>query len=197
MIGTGRAFSIGTLCLLWVTAVLSRADNETREKQQARWGILSGYSTTHVGVGSTQEKVSAWDFVFRRRSVLKTTGKGWYRGSHDLLLEIPVSLLLEPDGRPPIIALNLLACWTWHCRPTGYPYIFAGGGPVYKAADIPGMSTRWNGNYQAGCGVKFNPESACSWIIEYRFHHISNGGRSEPNDALNSSKVLAGMEWRF
>jgi len=191
-----RVAGLSVLLLLFLGGPSFWARAEEGQERR-RWGILTGYGTTHPGLGATSQKVRTVDLVVRYRSTLKETGQGWYRGSHDLIVELPVSLLVEPDGRPPILGLNFLACWTLRSSEAVRPYIFVGGGPVYTEADIAEMSTRWNGNHQAGCGVRLFPKRCWAWVLEYRFHHISNGGRKEPNDPLNSSKGLIGMEYRF
>ena len=193
----GRRPAILSLLFLLLPGVIPGHASAGEGGIPSRWGILSGYGSTHPGLGDTSQEVRVVDVVLRHRTTVKQTGRGWYRGSHDLILELPVSLLVEPEGRPPIFGLNFLACWTLRSWDMVWPHLFGGGGPVYTEAGIAEMSTRWNGNYQAGCGVRFFPERTCQPVLEYRFHHISNGGREKPNDPLNSSKVLVGMEYRF
>ncbi len=157
------------------------------------WSLLTGYGATHPGFGTTSQDVRTWDVILQRRATRKTTGSGGYRGSHEFLAEAAISHLLRPTHQPPIFALNFLSCWTLRRWDSLHPYIFVGGGPVYTEADIEEMGARLNGNYQAGLGLTFAFGRHCKAHIEYRFHHISNGGRKDPNDPLNSSKVLAGI----
>jgi lipid A 3-O-deacylase len=202
--GAFRFRGCGTRLVVWLSLVmllvpgvsdLSAATDEGPGMR--RLGFLTGYGETHPGLGDTSQKVRTVDLMLRYRTTLKETGQGWYRGIHDLIVELPVSWLLEPEDRPPILGINFLACWTLRCSDVVWPSILLGGGPIYTEAEIPGMSTRWNGNYQAGCGVLLFPTRRWTWVLEYRFHHISNGGRKEPNDPLNSSKGLVGLEYRF
>ena len=74
-----------------------------------------------------------------------------------------------------------------------FDVLFVGGGPLYTQAEIPGTSSNLKGSYQAGLGLKINLEAA-SLSLEYRFHHVSNGGIKEPNDPLNSGKLLMGFQ---
>ncbi len=155
--------------------------------------VLGGYGATHVGMGKTTEYVETADIVFRFGRVLAgDIGSSWYRGRHDLLIEAPISLVLVPDVSP-IVGVNFLAAWTFTAPKQLSPYLFAGGGPLYTEADIPGLGSNLNGNYQFGTGVVFKTGKGHYFNMEYRFHHISSAGMESPNDPLNSSKLLIGM----
>ncbi len=156
------------------------------------WMFLSGYGTTYPGWGGTKEHVETVDVVLRHSRKLKNTGKGWYRGSHNFLIELPVHFVTNPDTSP-MFAMNFLSSWTLEVWDRFQPYCFVGGGPVYTEAGIPGMGSKINGNYQAGCGVYFKADSGPVLVLEYRYHHISNLGTAEPNDPLNSSKYMLGV----
>lgn len=160
------------------------------------WTLLTGYGVTHPGLGRTREHVETMDVILRYTRKLKNTGRDWYCGSHDLLIELPVSFLIKPDGGQ-IFGLNFLACWTLKTSQRYIPYFFVGGGPVYTEADVPGMGADLNGNYQAGLGFRYKTRKGRSFTIEYRFHHISNGGMKQPNIPLNSSKALIGIGFSF
>jgi len=160
------------------------------------WMLLSGYSTTHPGLGETREHVETVDTILRYRRKLKDTGHDWYRGSHDFLIELPVSYLIKSDNGQ-IFGLNLLSSWTLKISQKYMPYFFVGGGPVYMEANIPGVGANLCGNYQVGLGLNCNIKKGCSFVLEYRFHHISNAGMKQPNIPLNSSKVLIGISFSF
>ena len=160
------------------------------------WMFLTGYGATHPGFGKTREYVETVDVVMRYTRKLKDTGRDWYRGSHELLIELPVNFVINPDTSP-IFAMNFLASWTLRTWQRCLPYCFVGGGPVYTEADIPGMGSKINGNCQAGCGIRYRIENGPQFALEYRFHHISNGGLKKPNDPLNSSKFLFGVSLPF
>jgi lipid A 3-O-deacylase len=64
---------------------------------------------------------------------------------------------------------------------------------VYSFADISGIGSDFNGNYQFGIGMKHDWDTTHQLLFELRYHHISNGGSSEPNDPLNSVKILIGF----
>lgn len=119
-------------------------------------------------------------------------GSSWYRGYHSLLIEPVFHLVFNPDGSS-MIGLNFLGCYTFSEAELFTPYIFGGGGPIYVDADIAGMGAHWNGNYQFGAGIEWKLNEDHSLLFEVRYHHISNGNRSEPNIPLNSTKFLTGF----
>jgi opacity protein-like surface antigen len=72
-----------------------------------------------------------------------------------------------------------------------------GGGFIYTEAEIPGLGSKYNGNYQGGAGILYRLNSKYFLNAEYRFHHVSNLNTEKPNDPLNSSKFLIGVTARF
>ena len=178
----------GLLGTLFISAGQAEAADHTRV-----WSVLAGYGTSHPGWGQTKERVETIDLTLRYSHVLKSDiGSSWYQGYHSLLLEIPVHLVVNPDLSP-MIGINFLACYTFAANNQYLPYIFAGGGPLYTNADIQGMGSHWNGNYQFGAGLRYKINARHDVLFEFRFHHVSNGGQKDPNDPLNSTKFLAGF----
>ena len=178
----------GLLGTLFISADQAEAADHTRV-----WSVLAGYGTSHPGWGQTKERVETIDLVLRYGHMLsKDIGSSWYQGYHSLLLELPVHLVVDPDLSP-MIGINFLACYTFAANNQYLPYIFAGGGPLYTNADIQGMGSHWNGNYQFGAGLRYKINTRHDVLFEFRFHHVSNGGQKDPNDPLNSTKFLAGF----
>ena len=140
------------------------------------------------GWGKTKIRVETIDLVLRYDHVLsKDIGSSWYQGYHSLLLELPAHLVVNPEVST-MIGANFLACYTFTDNDQYLPYIFAGGRPLYTNADIPGMGSHWNGNYQFGAGLRHKINIRHEVLFEFRFHHVSNGGQKDPNDPLNSTK---------
>ena len=159
------------------------------------YAVLTGYGQSFPGWGQTTQRVETIDLVLRHNHhVIEDIGSGWYRGFHSTIMELPIHIVTSPDTST-MIALNFLATYTFTANPDWQPYIFGGGGPVYSFADIPGMSTHWNGNYQGGIGLEHPISDSRGLLFELRFHHISNAGLDEPNEPLNSVKVLFGLSF--
>jgi len=169
--------------------------NDDYLNAKSEWGFLAGYGTSRPGWGDTRTEVETIDFVYRYGHFLSgETGKSWYRGRPELLVEVPVSFAQSPtDGQ--MIGINFLAGWNFTNSKKTVPYIFAGGGPVYTNLDISDSGTDFNGNYQAGAGLRFFVSDKISLDLNCRFHHISNGDTAKPNFPLNSTKIFLGISF--
>ncbi|MDO9043424.1 MAG: acyloxyacyl hydrolase [Desulfocapsaceae bacterium] len=157
------------------------------------WAVLGGYGQSFPGWGQTTQRVETIDLVPRYTHIIfDDIGSGWYRGFHSILVEVPVHFVVSPDTST-MLGMNFLACYTFTADQTIHPYLFGGGGPVYSFADVPGMGAELNGNYQFGIGMEYEMDKNYNLLLEMRYHHISNGGSEEPNDPLNSCKLLVGV----
>lgn len=155
--------------------------------------VLGGYGRSFPGWGRTTQRVETIDLVLRHnRHIFEDLGSGWFQGFHSILLEVPIHVVVSPDESA-MLGLNFLAAYTFTANEQWRPYIFGGGGPVYSFADIPGMGAEWNGNYQFGLGLEHPVGRDHRMLFELRYHHISNGGSEEPNEPLNSCKILVGF----
>ncbi len=157
------------------------------------WALLSGYGQSFPGWGETTQRVKTIDIVPRYSHVIfDDLGSGWYRGYHSIFVETPFFYVFSPDDSA-MVAINFLAAYTFTADRQYQPYVFGGGGPVYSFADIPGMGSELNGNYQFGIGLKYQWQEDHDLLFEVRYNHISNGGSEEPNDPLNSLKFRIGI----
>ena len=163
------------------------------DTSQDNWAIIGGYGQSFPGWGRTTQRIETIDLIPRyNHRIFDNIGSGWYRGFHSILLEVPVSFVVNAEVST-IIGMNFLASYTFTADRQWQPYLFGGGGPVYSFADIQGMGSDFNGNYQFGIGMKHDWDKTHQLLLELRYHHISNGGSSEPNDPLNSVKILFGF----
>ena len=154
--------------------------------------LMAGGGATHAGYGETTEYVETIDVLVRHSLQLFSFGRDWWRFGHEWLVEIPFHYVIVPD-KGLMVGANFLGCLTWQPSRAVCPYVFGGGGPIYVDADIPGVGADINGNYQFGLGVRARVNRRVWIAAEYRFHHVSNGNRVDPNTPLNSSKVLIGV----
>ncbi|MFH2121906.1 MAG: acyloxyacyl hydrolase [Pseudomonadota bacterium] len=169
------------------------ADAAIIDTSKDSWSVLGGYGQSFPGWGQTTQRVQTLDLVPRyNHLIFDDIGSGWYRGFHSLLLEVPLHLVVSPDVSS-MVGLNFLATYTFTSGQEIRPYLFGGGGPVYSFADIPGMGADLNGNYQFGIGLEYETSPNHNLLFELRYHHISNAGSDEPNDPLNSCKLLFGI----
>ena len=179
----------------FLIAVLSLPVDQTlaTDTRPDSWAFLGGYGQSYPGWGQTTQRVETIDLIPRYNYIVfDEMGSGWYKGFHSTFFEFPVSLILNPEIST-MIGINFLAAYTFTVNEKWQPYIFGGGGPVYIFADIPGMGTKLNGNYQFGIGLEYFLNKQNHLLFEYRYHHISNAGTAEPNEPLNSSKFIIGI----
>lgn len=183
-------------CLLLCGLALSSFSRLTAAQQDNSWELLLGFGESHPGWGDTRERVKTRDLILRQtRPQSQTQGAGWYLNRRSVQIELPLHLLQDPQ-EPPMLGVYFNSCWTLLAHARYQPYLLVGGGLLYTRAEIPGTSSRIKGSYQAGVGLQVKLERA-SFNLEYRFHHVSNGGIEEPNDPLNSGKLLMGLQLPF
>jgi len=170
---------------------------EVSEQSSANsWYLLAGAGSSQPGWGDTKETVKTTDIILQhQRPQSKTRGKDWYLNRKSVLLEIPLTILREPD-EPGMIGFTMNVNWTFIANRNVQPFILIGGGGVYTKAEIPGTSLRIKGSYQLGAGLNFKV-GELDLSVQWRYHHLSNGGFKEPNDPLNSSKFLLGLKLPF
>lgn len=162
---------------------------------KSHWTFLGGYGVTHPGFGDTRTKVEDVDLILQYGYFLsEEVGKSWYRGRHEILIEIPFSVVYRHKSSI-MTGINFLACWDFTTPEKIFPYVFVGGGFVYTNLDIPGLGTKFNANYQGGFGLRFLIKNGTFIEFNYRLHHISNANTAYPNEPLNSSKILFGISF--
>ena len=182
-----------TTSFVLIFGLLATVNSPAKTDNQPTWHLLAGSGESHPGWGDTKERVETLDLILRyQRPQHLTKGSDWYRNRRSVLIEAAYHHL-ESSDEPPMFGLYFLSCWTFEASKTLQPYLLVGGGVVYTQAEIPGTSSRLKGSYQTGVGLIWNlPQTVIS--LEYRFHHLSNGGIEEPNDPLNSDKLLLGLK---
>ncbi len=165
---------------------------------KGEFAFLTGYGITHEGIGSTDNQVQTFDAILRfGRFLTDELGKGsWYQGRHEVMVELPLHVAVDHDGRI-MTGAYLLGSY----KLTGlagrqlYPYVFGGGGVLYVDLGLPNMGSRLDFNYQGGGGVQYLVRKDMAIQAEYRYHHVSNANIATPNEALNSSKFLIGVSF--
>lgn len=193
-----RSQSIVLLMGLFVMfgTTVARAEEMTSVSMASReYTLLAGYGSTMPGFGATRTQVQTVDAIGRFGYFLSDeVGKGWYRGRHELLVELPLHLAVDPQTRV-MTGAYLLGSWKF----TGlkerllYPYVFAGGGVLYVDLGLPTMGSRLDFCYQGGAGIQYLIRNDLALTAECRYHHISNAGTASPNEPLNSIKILFGI----
>lgn len=189
-----RILLFAALAALLIPSPAARADDAVDLKSaKYEYSLLSGYGITHRGFGDTHTQVQTFDSIGRFGWFLsKELGSGWYKGRHQLLVELPVHLVVDPRVSP-MVGGYLLGSWKFTSLENWAPYVFAGGGILYLDLGLPTMGSRLDFSYQGGTGVQYFIRKDLALSLEYRYHHISNAGTATPNEPLNSSKILLGI----
>ncbi len=189
---------IPTLLLTLLGAVNVFAQTERNHYNQ----LLFGGGSSIKGFGETDQEVRTLDVLWRHARIFKEKKEGWLRGNHEFWIEAPVAIILSDSDNMDshdfgMVGLNFLFAWVFPETPVGSPYFMIGGGPQYIMADIEGVGSDLCGNYQMGCGLRFNATEKYPVNLEIRYHHISNLGLADPNVPLNSVKVFFGATLPF
>ncbi len=189
-----RILLFAALAALLLPSPAALADDAVDLKSaKYEYSLLSGYGITHRGFGDTRTQVQTFDNIGRFGWFLsKELGSGWYKGRHQLLVELPVHLVVDPRVSP-MVGGYLLGSWKFTSLENWAPYVFAGGGILYVDLGLPTMGSRLDFSYQGGTGVQYFIRKDLALSLEYRYHHISNAGTATPNEPLNSSKILFGV----
>lgn len=181
------------LAALLLTPSADAADPVNLKSAQYEYSLLTGYGITHRGFGDTRTQVQTVDMIGRFGWFLsRELGSGWYQGRHELLVELPLHLAVDPKVAP-MTGGYLLGSWKFTALENWAPYVFAGGGILYVDLGLPTMGSRLNFSYQGGAGLQYFIAPDTAFSFEYRYHHISNAGTASPNEPLNSSKFLLGI----
>ena len=182
-----------TVLVVLLSAATFAADTVSIRTAETEYTLLSGYGITHRGFGATRTQVQTFDTIARFGLFLsKERGCGWLKGRHELLLELPLHLVVDPKVSP-IVGGYVLGSWKFTSSNEFIPYLFAGGGILYVDLGLPTMGSRLDFCYQGGAGIQYFIRRNTSIDLEYRYHHISNAGTAEPNEPLNSSIILLGV----
>ncbi|OGR25456.1 MAG: lipid A 3-O-deacylase [Desulfuromonadaceae bacterium GWB2_53_15] len=188
-----KTFLFFGLLAILSTALPVSADNPVSSAKR-EYGVLVGYGISHIGFGETRHQVQTMDTIIRAGFFLSDEiGKGsWYQGRHEVLLELPYHLATDHSGRS-MAGLYVLGHWRFTGIDAIVPYVLAGGGPLYVDLGLPTMGTKLCFSYQGGTGLQYLIDKKTALNLEYRYHHISNAGTAEPNEPINSSKILLGI----
>ncbi len=187
------AIAFAMLLLTFARSGAFAADNGFFREAGTEYTLLSGYGITHRGFGATRTQVQTFDTIARFGCFLSgDIGEGWLKGRHELLVELPFHLVVDPRVSP-MTGGYLLGSWKFTSAKEFVPYLFAGGGVLYVDLGLPTMGSRLDFSYQGGAGMQYFFRKDVALNFEYRYHHISNAGTATPNEPLNSSKILLGI----
>ena len=132
------------------------------------------------------------------RVMTSERGHGPLAGNFEFLLEIsPAVLVHHPQNAFGLTASPLHMRWNFgpmRSRPVRV-FAEASGGVVYTNIPVPARTTTLNFIDQAGFGLRLGRNPRRTWLLGYRFQHISNAGRVTPNPGVNFNFVYGGVSF--
>lgn len=121
-------------------------------------------------------------------------GSSWRRGNFALVVEGMPFFTIDQEPRATGGGVNLMVRYALS-RERVRPLIILGAGLLGTDERVPPGETRLNFTPQAGVGAQVSLGPRLFLDLEYRFHHISNNGRTENNPGINSHLLLVGLSW--
>jgi hypothetical protein len=120
-------------------------------------------------------------------------------GNFELLLEIsPFMWVHQPQNAFGLTASPLHMRWNFGrmWSPPVRVFAEASGAVVYTNVPVPvRATTTFNFIDQAGFGLRLGRNPRRTWLLGYRFQHISNAGRAKPNPGVNFNFVYGGVSF--
>ncbi len=159
----------------------------------SEWTVSAGtgWGVPVFGYGSNN------GFVFQSlswgRVLTPPRGRGPLRGRFTWAIEVvPIFVQHDPEraygfGFSPLV-------WRWSLEPRGRlaPFVELGGGGLWTTADVPGETTQANYTMHLTVGIRVLNSGGRGALLGYRFDHISNGNRVQPNPGVNAHVIVVG-----
>ncbi len=130
------------------------------------------------------------------------SGASWLggpgKGSLELLVEVtPFFQVRWPDLVRGWSVSPLFVRWNFPAMGNGAARVFGEGSSslLFTAKPVSVSTTTFQFMEQVGFGVRFEESHGRAWLVGYRFQHISNGGRVQPNVGENFNFVYLGFSF--
>ncbi len=163
-------------------------------KGHVEWGLAASYGRSHGS--SLPERNQGILAVTYNRGLTGPVGPGFLRGRMGVTVElIPVFLLSQTSSTAYGAGFNLLGRHYLDTHGSVRPFITLGAGMILSEDAIPEGSAKLNFTPQAGLGIRWRTPAGRMVTVEYRFHHLSNASRVQPNPGINSSVVEVGFSF--
>jgi hypothetical protein len=157
------------------------------KKGAGEFAILGGVGIAHEiwdGVGDIQVYIVG---VRVGRVVSGPRGPGFLRGNLEVAGEFLPVFLVDQETTSYGASATFLARHFFAPDSQWRPYGVVGFGVLGTADEVPEGQTRLNFTPQIGLGISYASSERFVFYFDYRIHHISNGGRKQPNPGINSS----------
>jgi len=164
---------------------------ETSEKPFLKeFGILSG---TGSGKLKTKDHYKFVPVIARFGFELIDLGP---KNLFEFELEPYVGFVTDPETNKEYGA-NLLLKYGYFLTKRICPYVEGGAGVVYQKELTVNVGSHVSFLPQAGAGLTYFLNDNLAVNAGYRYRHLSDAGRKEPNRGINSDMWLTGISWFF
>jgi Lipid A 3-O-deacylase (PagL) len=115
-------------------------------------------------------------------------------GNFELLVDVtPFVRIRQPN---PVRGWSVAPLFLrWNFPAIGTAFVFSEGSGSLLFTNDPVRTTSFNFMEQVGFGVRFEESRRRAWLVGYRFQHISNGGRIQPNPGANFNLLYLGLSF--
>jgi lipid A 3-O-deacylase len=168
--------------------LLGKGDSEFMLTAGAAYGIVVFHS---AGGHRFVLQTTSW-----ARVLSETHLPGPLRGRFAWAVEaVPLFGQYEPTKTYGFGVSPLVWRWNFVGRGNVMPYAELAGGGLWTTEPVPDRTTTGNFTAHAGGGVRFFLGARRALVVNYWFHHISNGNRLERNPGVNSHIVQVGLSY--
>lgn len=163
-------------------------------KGMTEWGVELGYGVVHDIPDQTTDVdwvavLPRWGYVFT-----DPVGPAFFRGNVYGMIE-PILALTTRPFKGYIAGFTPVGRYIVETGSRLRPFLSFGAGVLRTnlGTRVRELGSRHNFSLQGGPGLLWFVDGRTAVNIEYRFHHISNGGTASPNRGLNASFLLVGV----
>lgn len=181
---------VETVSLLPANAgwLLDKGDSEFMATAGAAYGVVVFHS---AGGHRFVLQTTSWARVLSEPHLI-----GPLRGRFAWAVEaVPLFGQYEPTKTYGFGVSPLVWRWNFVGRGKVMPYAELAGGGLWTTEPVPDRTTTGNFTAHAGGGVRFFLSPSRAFVVNYWFHHISNGNRLERNPGVNSHIVQVGLSY--
>lgn len=166
-----------------------------KNMKQIGWSLGTGFGSTWWGTNRHHDFIIGEAHYGQIISQDMAQGE-WYQGNWEILGEFIGGLQFQPCHRYLFGVLPVLR-YNFTILQKAVPFLNIGAGIAYTNIDEPDLSTHYQFNSQAGCGIHYFLRPDFALTCQYRLLHVSNAGIEEPNDGINAHLVLFGFNWFY
>lgn len=163
-----------------------RSEYSLWNKGDTAWRIGGNFALSHGG--SFTRQFGSMSFGIER-GMSGVVGPGVLRGRLTANVEILPVFVLSQESTTYAAGFNLLGRHYLEAGGAVRPFITLGIGMLVSNDEIPTGTANLNFTPQIGAGIAVSDAGGRTYTLEYRLHHLSNGGRVDPNPGINSSFV--------